>query len=82
MIGHRQWQMFSFWTFQDPQAKPHEQPVAIIPGGQEASVPEALILVQERLLVIAEGGRTRLRASLSFFMTESKVSSIFPGTIS
>lgn len=28
------------------------------PGGQEASVPEALIVVQERLLVIAEGGRS------------------------
>lgn len=29
-----------------------------LPGGQEASVSEALILVQERLLVLAEGGRS------------------------
>lgn len=29
-----------------------------LPGGQEASVPEALILVQESFLVIAEGGRS------------------------
>lgn len=29
-----------------------------LPGGQEASVPEALILVQERRLVIVEGGRS------------------------
>lgn len=32
MIGHRQWQTFSFCIFQDPQAKPQEQPVATIPA--------------------------------------------------
>ena len=58
--------------------------MTVIPEGQEASLPEAVILVQEKVFVTVEGQSSRLaRSSLTFFSTiDSKVPSVFTGTIS